>query len=126
MYEEFSKPINIDPTKEAFLRTRPKMPAMPKELPIKALLFSKRSAAFGNKLQQILEPSLSAKDLIDKIVRTALEIEFGPIFTTNRSFGKMVSVIADSIITNPDLRRQALAIASIYISRKMTVEKTKQ
>ena len=74
---------------------------------------------FHMRLEEVLNPSLSAKELIERIIKAALEVEFGPSFTLSRGFDKMVSSIADTIITNPDLRRQALSIASIYIRKKM-------
>jgi hypothetical protein len=78
-----------------------------------------KTGQFEARLEEVLEPSFSAKELIEKIVRTALEVEFGPSFTMAPGFARMVSTIAETIVTNPELRRQALAVASIYISRKL-------
>jgi len=87
----------------------------------------KKPDQFEARLEEVLEPNLSAKELIEKIVRTALEVEFGHSFTTTPGFAKMVSTIAETVVTNPELRRQALAIASIYISRKLgPKEQTRQ
>jgi hypothetical protein len=73
---------------------------------------------FERMLETSLSPSLSAKELIEKIVRAALEIEFGAAFTLSAGFDKMLTTIAEAVVTNSELRRQALAIASLYISKK--------
>jgi|GEM_PF-1033411 len=80
---------------------------------------------FASRLEETLEPTLSAKELIEKIIKAALEVEFGPTFTLSKGFSDMVGTIADSIITNPDLRREALAIASKYLGKKISVSKQK-
>jgi len=79
----------------------------------------KNRELFESRLFETLEPNLSAKELVAKIVTVALEIEFGPTFTLSKGFAKMVSTIADAIVTNPELRRQALSVASHFISKKM-------
>ena len=81
------------------------------------------SARFWEKLSSVIMPNLPAKDLISMIVRSALEVEFGASFTLNKNFGKMVDKIADSIMTNPETRRQALSAASIFIEKKMNMGK---
>ena len=81
------------------------------------------SARFWEKLSAVIMPNLPAKDLISMIVRSALEVEFGASFTLNKNFGKMVDKIADSIMTNPETRRQALSAASIFIEKKMNMGK---
>ncbi|MBU0687669.1 MAG: hypothetical protein KKB81_07500 [Candidatus Margulisbacteria bacterium] len=84
-------------------------------------LYPKKPAnrdVFEKRLEDLLSPSLSAKELIENIVRAALEVEFGSTFTLSRGFDKMTGAIADAVVTNPELRRQALAIASLYISKK--------
>ncbi|MDD5382900.1 MAG: hypothetical protein PHH60_04515 [Candidatus Margulisbacteria bacterium] len=72
---------------------------------------------FNEKLSTMLDANLTAKELAERIVIAALESEFGRSFTLTAGFAKMVNTLADSIVTNPDMRRQALAIASIYISK---------
>jgi hypothetical protein len=72
---------------------------------------------FEEKLQNTLDQNLSAKELAERIVVAALESEFGKSFTMSRGFAKMVNTLADSIVTNPELRRQALAVASTYINK---------
>jgi hypothetical protein len=69
-------------------------------------------------LEQI-QPHHSARELVEKIVKSALEVEYGASFTVNAGFAKMVSKITDSIVTNPELRRQALSVASVYIDKKV-------
>jgi hypothetical protein len=118
MKEEFRKFINIQPKSEAFIRSQINPSAMEKSVFPKTVLVGRRSKDFGLKLGKLMNPALSAKELVENIVRSALETEYGAIFTLNSGFDKMVSAVADTIITNPDLRRQALAIASFYISKK--------
>ena len=72
---------------------------------------------FEEKLENLVDPSLSAKELAERIVTAALESEYGKTFTLTPGFAKMVNTLADSIVTNPELRRQALAIASTYIQK---------
>jgi hypothetical protein len=104
---------------------RPLSPAMANKVDIFETIVGpgrstqKNRELFESRLSEMLEPTLSAKELIEKIVTAALEIEFGPTFTLSKGFAKMVSTIADAIVTNPELRRQALAVASHFISRKM-------
>lgn len=74
---------------------------------------------FHTRMTEQVGPGSSAKELIQHIVRSALEVEFGSAFTLNPGFAKMVSKIADAVVTNPDLRRQALSIAGAYIDKKM-------
>lgn len=108
-------------TKDSFLKSAFNLAEWEKRAKNKAAKLSplRKADRFQLRLQEVLEPTLSAKELIERIVRTALEVEFGHSFTTTAGFGKMVSTIAEAIVTNPELRRQALAIASIYISRKL-------
>ncbi len=82
-------------------------------------IMSKSADLFAERLSNSLEPNLSAKELIEKMVRSALEVEFGYSFTLTKGFAKMVGTIADSIMTNPELRRQSLAVASKYLSKKI-------
>lgn len=74
-------------------------------------LFEEKISAFAN-------PQLSARETAEKIVIAVLEAEYGRAFTLSPGFAKMVNALAEVIVTNPDLRRQALAIASSYIKKK--------
>lgn len=78
---------------------------------------------FDERLKERLDPGLSAKEMVEGIVRSALEAEFGPTFAHSKGFSKMVSTIADTIVANPDLRRESLSIASRYIEKKIKVTK---
>ena len=78
---------------------------------------------FGEKLEGSLSPGLSAKEMVEKIVHAALDSEFGHGFTHSKGFDKMVSTIADTIVANPELRRQSLSIASTYMGKKIKVSK---
>ena len=71
---------------------------------------------FKNKLEQTLHANLTAKELAERIVLAALESEYGRGFTLTPGFAKMVDTLADSIVANPELRRQALAVASSCIN----------
>ena len=74
---------------------------------------------FRNRLEDILIPNLSAKELIYLMVKSALETEFGRSFTINKGFDTMVKKVSDSIMTTPDLRRQALSIVSTILEKKL-------
>jgi len=78
--------------------------------------------AFEEKLSNI-NPSLSAKEMAERIVIAALEAEFGKSFTLSRGFAKMVDALAEVLVTNPDLRRQALSVASVYIKKNRDHQK---
>jgi hypothetical protein len=89
---------------------------------------------FNEKLAEILDPNLTAKELIERMVIAALECEYGKGFslheekdgtgfTLNPSFAKMVNTLADSIITHPELRRQALSVASHYFKKNRDYKK---
>ncbi len=73
-------------------------------------------ANFEERLGTAITADLSAKELAERIVIAALESEYGRNFTSSPGFAKMVNTLADTIVTNPDLRRQALAVASHYIN----------
>jgi len=73
---------------------------------------------FRERVKDIIDPSQPAKETVENMVKAALEVEFGSSFSFNPRFPKMVSKIADSILTNQELRRQALAVASTYMSEK--------
>ena len=74
---------------------------------------------FNSRMLEQVGPGSSAKELVGHIVRSALEVEYGAAFTLNPGFAKMVSKIADGIVSNPELRRQALSIASVYMDKKI-------
>jgi hypothetical protein len=73
---------------------------------------------FEAKLTGNLSAGLSAKEMAERFVVAALEAEFGRNFTTSPGFAKMVNTLAEAIVTNPELRRQTLAMASLYIKKK--------
>ena len=74
---------------------------------------------FHSRMLEQIDPGNTAKEHVEKIVRSALEVEYGHSFTLSSGFAKMVSKIADVVVSNPDLRRQALSVASVYIDKKM-------
>jgi len=75
------------------------------------------------RLSEQLSPNLPAKELILMLIRSALEVEFGPNFTLNKGFDKMVNKLADSVMTNPDLRRQALSVVGTILEAKASAGK---
>jgi len=75
------------------------------------------------RLSDLITPNLPAKNLIVLMIKAALEVEFGPTFTLNKGFDKMVNKLADSIMTNPDLRRQALAVVGGVLENKTAAGK---
>jgi hypothetical protein len=78
---------------------------------------------FAGRLSELIYTGLPAKELINRIITAALEAEFGASFTRSKGFDKMVNTIADTIVANPDLRRQSLAIASRYMDKGVRVSK---
>jgi hypothetical protein len=74
---------------------------------------------FHSRMLEQIDPSHSAKELVEKIVKSALEVEYGAAFVLSPGFAKMVSKIADIVVSNPELRRQALSVASVFIDKKM-------
>jgi hypothetical protein len=72
---------------------------------------------FEEKIASTLSPALSAKEMAERLVLAVLEAEYGKAFTMTPGFAKMVDTLAEMIVTNPDLRRQSLAMASLYIKK---------
>ena len=72
---------------------------------------------FEENIASKLHPSLSAKEMAEHFVIAALEAEFGKTFTMAPGFAKMVNTLAEMIVTNPDLRRQTLSVASLLINK---------
>ena len=73
--------------------------------------------AFEEKIAAVVSPIHSSKETARHIVIAALETEFGKTFTMSPNFAKMVNTLADVIVTNPELRNQALAVASYFIKK---------
>ncbi|MFA4858141.1 MAG: hypothetical protein WC901_00655 [Candidatus Margulisiibacteriota bacterium] len=113
-----------EPSKETFLKNFLNItPFEEKKSKKPSVAPQRKNALFESRLEELLHPELSAKELIEKIVRAALEVEFGATFTLSFGFDKMLSTIADAVVTNPELRRQALAIASLYVAKKSGQDK---
>lgn len=70
---------------------------------------------FKEKLQKSMHPNLTTKELADLMVLAALETEYGQTFNLNPGFASMISTLGNSILNNPELRRQALAITNLYL-----------
>ncbi len=79
---------------------------------------------FEEKLDRQIHPSLSAKELAEQIVIAALEAEYGRSFTLNRGCAKMVDSLAEVLVTNPELRRQALSVASAFCKKNRERQKS--
>lgn len=73
--------------------------------------------AFEERVSGVIHPSLTAKEMAEHFVIAALEAEYGKAFTLSPGFAKMVSTLAEMIVTNPDLRRQTLSAASLLIKK---------
>ncbi|MDD4179824.1 MAG: hypothetical protein PHH14_07280, partial [Candidatus Margulisbacteria bacterium] len=70
-------------------------------------------AAFEERISTGVHSALSAKEMAEQIVIAALEAEYGKTFTLTPGFAKMTNALAEMLVTNPELRRQALHIASV-------------
>ncbi len=79
--------------------------------------------AFEIRISAVVHPSLSAREMAEHFVIAALEAEYGKTFTLTPGFAKMVSTLAEMIVTNPDLRRQTLAVASHLIKKNRVNQK---
>ncbi|OGC34674.1 hypothetical protein A2311_05515 [candidate division WOR-1 bacterium RIFOXYB2_FULL_48_7] len=73
---------------------------------------------FEENIFNSVNQGLTAKQIAEKTVVAALEAEYGKTFTFSPHFAKMVDVLAEIIVTNPDLRRQTLSMASRYLQKK--------
>jgi hypothetical protein len=73
---------------------------------------------FREKLRKVLTPVLPAKELATQVVRAALETEYGQAFTGAPFYDRMVSTIADTIVTNPELRREILSMVDPFVKEK--------
>lgn len=80
--------------------------------------------AFEEKIASSLSAGLSAKEMAERFVIAALEAEYGRAFTMSPGFAKMSNTLAEMIVTNPDLRRQTLAMASLYIKKARDNQKS--
>ncbi|OGC21220.1 hypothetical protein A2291_03175 [candidate division WOR-1 bacterium RIFOXYB2_FULL_42_35] len=70
---------------------------------------------FKEKLTRTMHPNLTAKELADLMVNAVLETEYGQTFSLSPGYAGMISTLGNSILNNPELRRQALAITNIYL-----------
>lgn len=73
--------------------------------------------AFAEKIEGEIQPTHSAREIAEKFVIAVLEAEYGRTFTSSPGFAKMVDTLAEIVVTNPELRRQALSLASVYIKK---------
>jgi len=87
------------------------------------LQFRTGVSRFAEKLRETLEPNLPARELITVIISVALETDLGKSFTLTKGFDKMVQKIADSVMVDPNLRRQALAVVSQVVELKAVAGK---
>ena len=115
MQEELKRILNKKPNIEDALKMQLNIKGVEKQ---KTIASENRSHDFASKINEVIHPHHTAKEMVEKLVRSALEVEYGASFTASKGFGDMVSKIADVIITNPELRRQALSIASNTIEQK--------
>ncbi len=76
---------------------------------------------FRERLEKYLMSTMPARDMVFFIVKSALEIELGPNFTLMNGSDKMIRKIADSVLVNPQLRRQALSISTNILDKKINI-----
>ena len=81
--------------------------------------------AFEQQVTTVMHPSLSAKEMAEHFIVAALEAEYGKAFTLSPGFAKMVNTLAEMMVTNPDLRRQTLSVASLLIKKNRDNQKNR-
>lgn len=81
--------------------------------------------AFEEKILTGMDPTLTARQIAERMVIAALEAEYGKTFTLSRNFAKMVDALSEILVTNPELRRQTLAVASTYIRKSREHQKNR-
>ncbi len=81
--------------------------------------------AFEERVSIVIHPSLSAREMAEHFVIAALEAEYGKTFTLSPGFARMVSTLAEMIVTHPELRRQTLAVASLLIKKNRVNQKNR-
>ena len=81
--------------------------------------------AFEQRVTTVMHPSLSAKEMAEHFIVAALEAEYGKAFTLSPGFAKMVNTLAEMMVTNPDLRRQTLSVASLLIKKNRDNQKNR-
>ena len=81
--------------------------------------------AFEEKISTDMNPALSARQIAEKMVIAALEAEYGKTFTLSKNFVKIVDALSEILVTNPELRRQTLSVASNYIRRSHEHQKNR-
>ncbi len=85
--------------------------------------FSRSSEIFARRLSESLSSNLTASDAMRTIIKSALEVEYGTNFTLNKGFDKMIKKLTDSMMTTPEIRRQALSLVSIVLEQRSLAEK---
>jgi len=80
---------------------------------------------FEEKIAAEVKAGLSAREIAEKMVIAVLEAEYGKTFTLSPNFAKMVDTLTEVVVTNPDLRRNALAVASSYIQQNNDHQKNR-
>ncbi|MFC1560081.1 hypothetical protein ACFL4F_03135, partial [Candidatus Margulisiibacteriota bacterium] len=51
----------------------------------------KKAHDFASRITEVIQPHHTAKEMVEKLVRSALEIEYGPSFSVSKGFNGMVS-----------------------------------
>ncbi len=90
----------------------------PDEIAKPEITFSKSTDIFRKRLLDSISPNLTASEALGVIIKSALEVEYGTNFTLSRGFDRMIRKLSDSCMTNPELRRQALAVVSSILEEK--------
>jgi len=78
----------------------------------------KKLTLFEKSLGSSISKSDTIDLAIDKIVRTALACEFGPTFVLSKEAQKMIKTISHGIVSDTELRKQALIILDRFADQR--------
>ncbi|PIS29390.1 hypothetical protein COT42_05395 [Candidatus Saganbacteria bacterium CG08_land_8_20_14_0_20_45_16] len=80
---------------------------------------------FRTKLADNIHQQLTAEQLAEVIITAAMESQYGKAFTFTTGFAKMINTLAQSILTHPELRQQALTLVHTYLEQKNDYSKNR-
>jgi len=80
---------------------------------------------FRTKLADNIHQQLTAEQLAEVIITAAMERQYGKAFTFTTGFAKMINTLAQSILTHPELRQQALTLVHTYLEQKNDYSKNR-
>lgn len=73
---------------------------------------------FEETLQSQLKRTDTFGEAVEKIVMTALVMEYGVELSREKGFGRMVEVISKGVLADHQLRKQALLMINLYCPKK--------